>query len=260
MAVTRFPLAKDVINQAASELGLGQVGDPFQAPDPKWAQLISLLSKVGQKLALGYAWSQLRTEWVFNTQAGDTGIYLIPADFIDMVDQTGWNRTSRLPLGGPLSAQEWQYVQAWAMGLTITVLFRQNATELWLYPQPPPAGVKIAMEYRSSSWVAPAASVGACTANNYKTLGPVNGSDTPAAAGDLLLFDKLLLVAKLKAAFLSEKGMDTTKADEEADDLYEKCTARQANGQVLSLNGPRLGIPGARLIGNANLPPTGYGQ
>jgi len=260
MAVSRFPLAGDVIKQAATELGLGTTQDPYQSSDPKWGQLAGLLTKIGRKLSADYVWAHLRPEWKFTVQPGDTGAYLLPADWIDMVDQTGWNRSSRLPLGGPLSAQEWQYVQAWAMGLTITVLFRQNSTELVLYPQPPPVGTVIAMEYRSSSWVAPAAQANALAANNYKTLGPVNGTDGPVAAGDFCLFDSVLLVALLKAAFKAEKGFDTTKADQEAEEALNTARNRQAAGQILSLNGPRLGIPGAKLIGSNSLPPTGYGQ
>lgn len=250
--ITRFDTAGDLINQATLEMGLGKIQDPFASTDPMWQQLCAMIACVGQDLCMRNDWSHLRSEWKFTTAQGDTGIYPLPADWIDMVPQSGWNRTNRLPLGGPLTTEEWQFLKAWQMNITFTVLFRRNTNELWLYPQPPPVGATIAMEYRSSSWVIP----NGVNPGNYNTLG-IGGSDTPNNSGDICLFDPQLIVKGLKLEFKTARGFDNAAEKDDFDRYYDRVLARADSAPVLSLNGPRMGIPADRLIGNDNIPITG---
>ena len=101
--------AGNIINDAATELGLqafqAKAADPFASTDPNMGQLCQLLKSVGRDLAKRREWTHLRAIHTLTTVEG-VGWYALPADFGRMINQTGWNRTNRLPLGGPLSPQE----------------------------------------------------------------------------------------------------------------------------------------------------------
>lgn len=161
--MARYATAGEIINRAARELGLQPVADPFASSDPNFLQLIGLLTSIGQELAMQHEWPQLIAEKVITTIAGKSD-YELPQDFLEMVNQTGWNRSTRLPVGGPLSPSEWQYLKAALTGVVFNVLFRTSkinssggafAEAMRLYPTPGSAGIQIAFEYRSRNWVSP---------------------------------------------------------------------------------------------------------
>lgn len=148
-----FDTAANIINDAAVEIGLGSVTDPFTSQDANFAQLCRLLKSCGRELVMARNWTYLRKEFTFTTVANKS-VYSMPTDFLRMYDQTGWNRTNRLPLGGPLSPQEWQYLKARLVGVVFTVLFRPMNRTIAVYPDTnTPAGYQIAFEYGSNYWV-----------------------------------------------------------------------------------------------------------
>ena len=148
-----FDTAANIINDAAVEIGLSAVTDPFTSQDANFAQLVKLLKSCGRELVQARNWTYLRKEYSFTTTTNKS-IYPLPADFLRMYDQSGWNRTNRLPLGGPLSAQEWQYLKARLVGVVFTVLFRPVNRTIQLYPDTStPGGYVIAFEYGTSYWV-----------------------------------------------------------------------------------------------------------
>lgn len=145
--------AGDVINEAAVEVGLSAVPDPYASLDPNFIQIRQLLKSLGREIVHTRQWNVLRRQWSFTTVAGQ-GVYPLPADYHNMIDQTWWNRTNRLPVGGPLSAQEWQYLKARMVGVVFNVLFRPMQGSLTLYPDTStPAGFEIYYEYQSEWWV-----------------------------------------------------------------------------------------------------------
>jgi hypothetical protein len=168
-----WPTAQTVLAQAAVELGL--VGSPddlgdnaYDSTDSNIVQLRALLKKAGRDLVDEYDWEQLRAEWAITTLAGDfgvdaaqrTGVYVLPKDWHAMLPQTGWNRTNRLPMGGALSEQEWQYLASRLTGVVWTILFKPRQGMVWLYPSTStPAGQEIVFVYKSENWVRPSALV-----------------------------------------------------------------------------------------------------
>jgi hypothetical protein len=54
--------------------------------------------------------------------------------------------------------------------------------------------------------------------------------------------------------WLNAKRMDSSVEAKEFEDTLERTKSNTAPAKVLSLNGPRLGIPGSKLLGNDNLP------
>jgi hypothetical protein len=258
VALVRYATAGDIIKRVASEVGLGKVVSPFALVnlDPNYAQLVDLFTSLGQELCHVHQWRQLTVEWLFNTAGENPANYPLPLDFLDMVEQSGWDRTRRFPLNGPLSSQEWQYLKAISVNLSITALFRMDENLLRLFPSPAPI-IQIAMEYKSKSWVIPAATSPA--ASNWNTVG-LNGLVAPIQDGDVCLFDDLLLIKGLKRAWRTEKGFDTTKDDEAYEDMLARAKIRTTAAPVLNLAKPRVTTAAEPLIGENNLPITGYGQ
>jgi hypothetical protein len=108
-----WPTVASAINDAATELGLIQadIGDPYAATDPNVLQLLRLLKSAGRELAKRRKWTHLIKEYTFNL-ATNTQSYTIPSDFGSMIDDSGWDRSTRFPLTGPLDSQDWQFLQA----------------------------------------------------------------------------------------------------------------------------------------------------
>ena len=125
----RYATASEIINRASRELGIGIAVDPFQSQDSNFQQLVGFLTSAGQELIRSYEWPHLTRQHQFTTTPS-LSFYDLPDDFMAMIDQSGWNRTSRFPLGGPLSPQEWQYLKAAVVGVTFNVLFRIGGMSL----------------------------------------------------------------------------------------------------------------------------------
>lgn len=242
-----WPTAGEVVNDAAVEVGLADSADPFVSTDANIVQLCRLLKSVGQELVMDRNWSYLRKEHTFTTVLG-TANYALPTDFKRMIPQTGWNRTNRLPLGGPLSPQEWQFLKARLVGVVFTVLFRPMLGQIYLYPDTnTPGGYVIAFEYDSKFWVSTDATP------------TVLSSEYPIASTDYVWFDRLLLVRKLKLDFLKAKGLDTTAAEQDYAQTLNKCLAADNPGKMLSLN-HGFQDPSATPIGPQSIPITGFGS
>lgn len=236
--------ASSIINDAAVELGLisADVTDPYASSDVNISLLRRHLKSLGQDLVRDHQWTHLQKQYMFATQSGlDT--YELPHDFQRFIDQTGWNRTQRMPLMGPLSPQAWQQLQVMTSGGVVDVMYRIVGNELKLYPSPGDNN-DVSYEYMSSSWVA---------TGGLET--PT--ADAPVASGDTLWFDRRLLVCGLKLRWKRGKGFDTAA---EQDD-YDKALARAQGGDgaapVLNLN--LQPFAGNRVLDAANLPDTGLG-
>lgn len=179
------------------------------------------------------------------TNIGFANAYPLPDGFSNMLDQTGWNRTNRLPLGGPVSAQEWQYLKGRQQGVVFNVLFRPDDDTIRLYPDTDPPGLNtIAFEYISRFWIS--------------TVGSQQDpdSDTPSSGSDIVFFDPLLMTRRLKLDWLAAKGFDTSLAMDDYNEVLEQCKNADGSAPQLNLRGGR----GEPLISIANIPVTGYGS
>ena len=253
-----YKTAGQIVKQAAIDLGIGDWDDPFGSSESLARRLCSFFNNCGKDMLNRHDWGQLKTLWEFTTVDGDTGNYDLPADWQSMVLQTGWDRTKRMPMAGPLSSQEWAYLRAWQMGVTITAMFRMETNQLMLYPQPPPSGVLVSMEYMSNAWLVPDAQRAAWLANHKNTLGAA-GLNEAAASTDICLFDDLMMQQYLKLAWKREVGMDWTTALEDFKAAFDRVVSSITPSPVLSISGPRLGM-NVHLIDGTNLPPTGWGH
>jgi hypothetical protein len=232
-----------IINDAAKQLGLitSTNSDPYASTDANLVQLCQAANSVGRELVKERQWTHLQKTHTFSTSNG-TYQYTLPSDFDRMIDQTGWNRTTALPAGGPVDAQAWQMLQALSTAATVTVLFRTTAGQVWLYPTPSSTQT-VAFEYMSNGWVTHA----------NTTVG-----DRVSASTDTLSFDSELLIRGIKLAWLRAKNLPSDAAQQDYDVRLAQVTGTDGAAPVLRLDGS--GVVMAPLLSDRNLPVTGLGS
>lgn len=241
----RFKTADDILNQTALEVGLIPVANFVESSEDNAKQMVGLLTSAGQELLELNAWPDLVKEYEIVVASGDTGVYALPEDFNYMIDQTGWDRSNNLPVGGPLSAQDWTYLKGRDLvSHTIYVSFRQFENKLHIFPQPPPVGLRLTFEYSSRYWVASAA-----------TLAPT--ADAISLGSDFVLYPHLLVVKMLKMKWLQAKGFDSSAAAMEFDTLLQGMIGRATGAPVLNASSLYRGIN--YLSPYYNTPDTGFG-
>jgi hypothetical protein len=235
----QYDTVLNIVKDVAVECGLAEPSAVFASTDNNIVQLRRRLKSVGRGLVLEHDWLQCIKEHTLET-TGDTS-YALPADFAEMVNQTGWNRSANMPLD-PMSPQQWQYLKASDTGVIFTVLFRLRDLTLELHSPSP--GETIAFEYRSRYWVA---ETGLTTPT----------SDAPDEDDDVVCIDVQLITRALKLAFLRDKGFDTTAAEQ---DYQAALAAAQdtASGAapILKLGGCEDPVP---MLDERNAPSSGFG-
>lgn len=137
-------VSRKVINQTPSVVA--------SATDATTLLLLELAQEEGEQLARFGDWRALRAEKTFTTVATEdqSASTPIPTDWAGFIDDTFWNRSRRMRLYGPATAEEWQ---RWKAGSTfpVTGTFYFRGTSLLIQPTPS-AGNTIAYEYRSKNW------------------------------------------------------------------------------------------------------------
>ena len=243
--MARFDNAGDIINRAALEIGLVPVSDPVGSTDEAFIQLTGLLTSAGQEMVELHPWQVLTSVFEFTTTDLDTGSYDLPDDYSYMIDQTGWDRSNDLPVAGPLSAQDWTYLEGRDLvSSTIYASFRELDGKMNLFPQPPPVGLRVTFEYMGRNWLR---EQGASDAFR----------DTVGSGDDIILFEPILMVKFLKLKFLSAKGFDATTAALEFDNIFQGRIGKNTGAPILSASNTG-GYP--YLNSYRNLPDTNYGR
>ena len=245
MTVSRYIPASDLINRAAVEIGLNPSTDVFADANPSFVQLRNLITTCGQDLVETYPWEILRREHqILTSVPPDDGIYDLPDDFGYMIPQTGWERAENVPLGGPLSPQQWSYLEGRDLvSFTIYASFRIMENKFQIFPQPPPDGLDINFEYISREWV---------DDNGTGT----TFSDTVSNNADVVLFKPVMMVQYLRFKFLEAKGFDSSGALA----AFEKAAHQAAGGNksapIINAGARAAGI---HYLDFRNIPNTNYG-
>jgi hypothetical protein len=243
--MARYLPVNDIINRAAVEVGLLPSTDPVSDTDETFIQMVQLLNGSGQELCELNDWQELVKPYEIITADTDTGTYDLPDDFNYMIDQTGWDRTNRVAIGGPLSPQDWTYLAGRDLvSQTIYASFRQVDGKLDLYPQPPPDGLRLTFEYISRNWLR---EQGAGSANR----------DTVGAGSDVCILDPQLSIKFLKLKFLQAKGLDASAAGMEFDTLLASRVGKSTGAPILSASRGSRAFPYLTPYGNTG--DTGFG-
>jgi hypothetical protein len=225
--------AGQILNMVATEAGLAEASDPYASTNAYFVQLRSLLKTAGDEIGKARDWTVLVKEATL-TGDGVTTSFALPADFLRMKDDSGWNRSTGFSLG-LTSSQQWQALKARTVTGTVTTRYRLQQGRMVFYEAP--AAGTVAYEYVSRYWVA---SDGASAADSY----------FPAASGDRVMFEPLMVMRLVKAKFLQAKGFDSSAAFAE----YQQALNDAGNlepAPTLSLHG---GGYGDRLADGLNFP------
>lgn len=240
--MARWETAGNIINDVAVEVGLTAVADPFANTDAAFVQLCRMLTTAGRELIGVHQWQKFMGFYSFVTTSLDTGIYELPSDYLYMIDQTGWTPTNRLPMGGPLSPQDWAFIVGsdWDQ-YTIYVSFREADGELWIQPNNPvPDAITISFWYIKNTWAETALDV---------------AIDRVTASDDTVFFPPVLIEKLLKLRFLEAKGFDTTAALGQYNTALATWIPKDKSAPVLSMSNRRL-FP---YLDWRNIPETNFG-
>lgn len=204
----RLDTALNVLNDAMLEAGIVStaVADPFSSTEVNVVSMRYLLKALGEELVRRRKWSHLEKTYTFSTANG-TGDYALPTDFMGMSQDTHWNRSTTMPLAGPLGGPGWQVLKSASVINPTSYYFRVYGSRLYLHPVPT-AAETVAYEYSSSYWVQP-------TGQTTPT------AEAPTASTDTLWFDRHLLVRGLKVKWHELTGMSTAASRED----YERALA-----------------------------------
>ncbi|RKZ12212.1 hypothetical protein DRQ32_04210 [bacterium] len=244
--MARLSIASDIINRVAAEVGLLKVADPLSSVDETFIQLSELLNAAGQELVELWPWQVLVKPFQVVTQDTDSGTYDLPDDFSYMIDQTGWEHSNRVAIGGPLSAQDWTYLAGRDLiSQSIYASFRLVDNKFDIYPQDPvPAGLDINFEYISRNWV--------------QEQGTGDLSDLVTVGSDVVLYEPILIIKFLKVKWLQAKGFDTTAAVTELENIWGSRTGKDTGAAVLNASRGSRGMPYLSAYGST--PDTGFGM
>jgi hypothetical protein len=239
--MARFETANNIINSVATEVGLLPNTDPVGSTEDVFVQFTGLLTSAGREMVELNKWQILVKEYTRTIQQGDTGTYDLPDDFSSMIDQTGWDRTRNVPLGGPLSAQQWTYLKGRDLASgTIYVTFRQFDGKFNIYPDGPDVsvGVEISFEYQSRDWAAVNGS------------DPLETRDSIVTGSDIVLFEPILMIKFLKAKWQEAKGFDSSAARIEFENIFNGRVGRDTGAAILNASGGSRGLPYITPYGN----------
>lgn len=223
-------------------MGLPAPQSISDSQDPTVRQMWALATEVGQMLLTEFDWQILGKEWVINLGVTPGPAFDLPADLQKFYVDAQWNRTTRLPMLGSLTEQEWQMIKARNLdGTTFALLFRVDSGKMELQ-QTVSSAQTIVLPYMSRNWVRePATS---------------NGRDYLVANDDIILFDPQLFKAKLKLEWLAEKKFDTTRQNDIYTSLLEAAKNIDRPARTLSMK-PGGDYP---YLGILNVPDTRYGS
>jgi len=245
MAISKLATANDLLNRVAAEVGVAPVADPYSSQDPIFVQMRYLLNTAGEELVQAYPWEFLTATHQINTLGSDTGNYPLPDDFGYMINQTGWEQKENVPLAGPLSAQEWTYLQGRGLAQnTLYANFRIADGTFNMFPQPPPNGLEITFEYITANWV------------RDNTTNPVSYKQEVTQGSDTPLYDKTLVSRYLKLKYLQAGGFDAQNAQSDFNQTFNFITGQEKGAAIVNAGRGARGYP---YLSMWNVPATGYG-
>lgn len=242
--IALYDSAGTIIQRAGIQLGLGTIADPYASTDPKWIQLCDALRSAGSDLLAESNWTNLQKEVLFTT-SGAASAYALPSDYRSMLDQSGWDRSTFMPLVGPVSAQESQYLKARLVNVLFNIVFRIQGGIL-TFPIVPANGSEVAFAYLSKFW---AMSSGSTDPDKAR----------PTVSTDNVLFDPELALASVKLYWARDRGFDTAAFEERYDRLLDSAIGENAGAQILSLDGRRGSLGFDRMINGRNVPDGNWG-
>lgn len=222
----------EIVQTVAKRIGIAEPNTAASATDIQVKQLLSLLNEEGEDLAARYQWQALVNEATFTTVAAESqgeleGTIIAAANgFQYVLNDTMWNRDQNVPVYGPNSISQWQYLKSATVSGPYAT-YRIRGGELLFIPVPT-AGHTVAFEWVTNHWVRNAD-------DDVTRVGFTADNDVP------LLSDRLLqsgLVWRWKASKGFAYQEDFNKHERNVMDAM----ARDGSKPVLSMGGKKPGF------------------
>jgi hypothetical protein len=210
-----------LIQQVCLRIGINSPNAVVTSSDPQILQLLALSNEEGQAQVARYQWQALRAEATFTTAATQLqgALSTIAPGYKFILNDTIWNRSTRLPVYGSKSPQDWQ--RNVALGLTSPFSeYRIMGESLYFYPVPA-AGESCAFEYLSRYWVNKAAG---------------GTSETWSADGDTCVFDDRIMRLGIVWRWKAEKGLEYAEDFANYEREISDAMARDATKPILSMS------------------------
>lgn len=235
--IVRHLSVNELLSDVMRSMGLTPPASVFGSANSIANQLVELSDEVGVFLLGLHQWKFFEREQLI-TGDGVTTAFPVPADWESYVSTAMWDRSSSIPVIGPMDEFEWQTIKArTAAGSAFSSIFRMEDENVIFY-QPPASGHTLYFAYRGRGWLRNGASY----------------YDAIHAADDTILHEPYLFKCALRERWREEKGFDTTTAQRRTAQALALAKAKDKPGRDLS-----MGRSGFRLISMRNVPDTGYG-
>lgn len=189
--------------------------------DTQVQQLYALANEALADLAKSFQWQVLTREHTFTTVAAEEQPGALPDDFDYEINNTIFNRTTRLTLIGPITAQLWQAIKAQPQLNRVYLCWRQRDNAVLITPTPP-ADQTIAFEYISS---------------NYAETSTGTPIPEYAADTDVAIVPERLVQLSLRWRFLSAKGLDYAEAFRTYETQLQMQQAKDGGTTQLNITG-----------------------
>jgi hypothetical protein len=209
--------------------------------DAQARQIVALLNEVLEELTDRWSWTNLQREAVFTVVAGESqGLLttLAPFGFKFIINNTIFNRTTRLPLFGPLDAAGWQTQKTLNLSGPLNN-YRIVRGELFFLPISTPGHI-CAFEYASNFSV---------TDSSGANPSPIFLRQT-----DVSSFPDQLLLAGLRWKWKSEKGLDYSEDFRRYEEIVNNSIARDGSRPILNMGASRVDAAPAIIVSPGNWP------
>lgn len=185
-----------VVQNTCRLTGLRVPTEVVNSTDTQVQQLYALANEALADLARAHTWQILTRQQTFTTVAAEEQPDALPDDFDYELNNTVYNRTTRLTLIGPITPQLWQAIKAQPQLNRVYLCWRERDGAILITPEPP-AGQEIAYEYVTSNFAETS-----------------TGTPIPeyAADSDVAVLPERLVQLSLRWRFLSSKNLDYAEA------------------------------------------------
>lgn len=217
----------DIVKAVAQRVGISTPTTATGSTDVQVQQLTALANEEGEDLAARRIWTALIKEKTFTLLATESqgaliGTILSTADGFDFIlNDTIWNRTTRYPGVGPVTATGWQALKAVPVA-GFWLQYRIRGGELLMNPTPT-AGNTAAFEYKTENWVSNLAG------DTFRAKFTMDD--------DYPLLDSKLIKAGLLWRWKASKGLEYAEDFAKYENLVADAMHRDGTAKSVSLDG-----------------------
>lgn len=216
----------NIIKEFCARKGLPRPTFVIGNDDPSIVQMLALCNDVIEDLTDRGLWQTGTFSTTFTTVATEsqgTLSTIFPYGYRSLIPNTMYNRTTRLPVEGPVDAVEWEAYKALPTG-RIFPRYRILNDQLMLQPAPPENQI-IGMEYASNYLI---------TTTVNSVVSPVKYFTTDL---DDFKLNEALLISGLSWKWASEKGLNYAEAFNKYEILTLNALGRDGGSSTINLVG-----------------------